>query len=99
MAPNIAHRRALLGACSRILEPEHWHELGLPVYRSLCGSHIHKRSKFNHGQSAIYPRYVSDAWSIGIVSHKTRGQVFFRQPIAPIFSLPEQSGYGDKRPS
>jgi hypothetical protein len=25
--------------------------------------------------------------------------LFFRQPLAPIFSLPAQAGYGDKRPS
>ena len=64
VAPSIAHRRAFARrACSRILEPEHRHfyGLGLPIWRSLCGLPIHKRSKINPGQSAAYPRYVPDA--------------------------------------
>jgi hypothetical protein len=101
MTPSIARRRVMLGVSSSGLRPEdnsfYEHELCKPPRP--CGPRMRQSRKMGPEKSRLIPAMPPAHNEIGIYSHEMRARLYFYQPLAPIFGVPGQPGYGDKRPS
>jgi hypothetical protein len=65
-----------------------------------CAARMRRCRKISPGaNAAVTPGAAAVVSILGIFSRETARPLFFRQSLAPIFKAPEQSGYGDKRPS